>query len=877
MSESQIVQEILEKLKKMRAGREKEELQYIVYIDDEAELLEPFSEIAQSFGFKCHAVTSAESALKFVEKYSHKIAYIFSDYSMTALSGFEFREKILPLVPEIPFCILSGNITKEIALKGIDLKISGFLSKPINPEKFAEAFNKDGTNRVASIYEDQEMLLGFIEEAEVNIEQAEALALAFENDPHDLESVNKCFGLVHTLKGSSGYLKPKTLHQFIHRFEDLLKAVQRGETKISPEVVNAMLKSFDFAKILLKEFRTRDHLNHDLPAIFRDFFEISVIQTTGSVGPDSQALTETSPKGGAKEPINELRVPVVVLDQFMQASGEMTVIRNMINKCVKSIEAQFPGNRDTAMLSELLEELHEINGGVQSQITNLRKIPVHNILKPIHRAVRDVSKALQKSVELIAVGDDLAVDTAIAGVLNNTLIHLIRNSLDHGIEPPKDRELSGKNPKGKVIISCSQKNETIKITIEDDGRGINGDSIRKKLVKNGSHNEKQASELSSQELNLMIFESGFSTAESVTDISGRGVGMSMVKDSVKSAGGLIEIESIPGKGSKFILTLPVPKSVLIRDCLFISSRGMQFGIPQDDVLRVMRLSRTDHETLFQFQQKQIVEYNDHLVSVVGLSDLLHLKPADIAQGDTMDIVVLGAGKRTMALNVDSILDIEDTVIKPLQGPSKKIEAFQGAAYMGDGTIGLILSAEGLLNRAGITTINNDEPKNNPETQKIGPKEVADTIDVLLFEVGDNSLYAIPNHSIYRIEDFDRKSIQKSAGSSIIPYREKILTLLDLTKILIPNGQKTEIAESDRQQSIVIDWKGHFIGLMVKSINDIAKTEGSIFPTISKQFGIAGTYLIGDKTITAINLEEIIQAYAEAKVINISNPKIADAA
>ena len=336
---------------------------------------------------------------------------------------------------------------------------------------------------------------------------------------------------------------------------------------MTPEVISTILKSFDFIKVLLGEFKLRQHRTYDLEAIFIEFFGAGT-QLVGQT-PKPSSTSQAAPRAPEKEAPSELKVPVKVLDRFMEASGEMTVIRNIINKCAKAIEAQFPRNRDVSMLSELLDEMQKINASVQTQITNLRKVPMHNILKPIYRLVRDTSKALEKEVEVVTVGSDLAIDTNIAAILNNSLVHLIRNSLDHGLESPLDREKMGKERKGKVTITCYQKNEVICIIIEDDGRGINEDSIRKKLVKNGTHTEAQAARLEKDILYGMIFEAGFSTAEKVTDISGRGVGMSMVKDSVKSVGGQIDIESIPTQGTKFTLSMPVPKASLSFETVFL--------------------------------------------------------------------------------------------------------------------------------------------------------------------------------------------------------------------------------------------------------------------------------------------------------------------
>lgn len=830
---------------------------YLVYVDDEKDLLDPVRFVASQFGLKTFCTTSVDEALKFISERYFEIASILSDYKMELTSGFSFREKVLEIAPEIPFSILSGHVTREMAIQGVELKVSSFLDKPITETKFSEILTRDGITRIRSLKEDQDLLNGFLDEADANLEKAEELALSFEANPNDMEAVNKCFGLVHTLKGASGYFRPKTLHHFIHRFEDLLKRLQRGEQSLNPEVVSSILASFDFVKVLIHEFKTREHSAHDLDSICKKLFEFkSESHFDPRAASEPKPQVEFKPKGSESEKQSDLRVPVLMLDKFMQSSGEMTVIRNMINKCVRSIETQMPGNRDVSMLGELLEELHEINSGIQTQITNLRKVSVKNILKPINRVVRDVSKSLGKEAELIVHGDELAVDTAVAEVLTNSLVHLVRNSLDHGLEGPNEREKTGKSRKGKVTITSTQKNELIQVQIEDDGRGINEVSIQRKLVKNGTHTEAQASQLSKDELYGMIFEAGFSTAEKVTDVSGRGVGMSMVKDSVKSIGGRIEIESFLGQGSKFTLHLPVPKSVLIRDCLFIHSQNMQFGILQDDVLRVVRITNPNDPSLFKTQNSLNIDYNGELVPIINLSSLLQSKPETEARKsqETLNLVVVGSRNRKLALQVDEILDIEDTVIKPLQYPIKKIEAYQGAAYMGDGSIGLILSTDGLLNLAGINALSHRKsPTHTPHSELAN--HTSERASLLLFHVGDQSIYGLPDNQVFRIEEVATTQIQYSGGAQVVPYRDKLMTLIDLRSAL-SKSPVTELSPT-QLQTIVIKKDLHYVGLIVKTIDDITETTSELVQPLVYQTGNAGNYRVGEKTITLLNLPEIL--------------------
>lgn len=870
-----LLNEVREKLKKeglekAQSAQQQKDKFFVVFLDDEAELLDTVADTIREFEFEPYATTSMTEALSFIEKNQSGIAYIISDFKMQNVTGFDFRSKAIEIAPDIPFAILSGNITKEMALRGVEFKISAFLDKPISPTKLAEILNKDGIARVQAIKEERELLQGFIEESSERLEQAEELALAFENNLNDIEAVNKCFGLVHTLKGASGYFKPKTLHQFVHRFEDLLKKLQRGETKLSAEVVTSILKSLDFTKSLLDEFKSGEHKAYDLEKIFVDFFSFNPNQSNPTNAPQEPKKEAAQPKAQEKSAQDEIRVPIALLDSFMHTSGEMTVIRNMLNKCVKSIEGQFPNNKDVAMLSELLEELHTINALTQTQISDLRKIPLHHILKPVPRVIRDISKALEKSIELVTVGDELAVDTTVAAVLNNSIIHLVRNSLDHGVEGPAEREKAGKDKKGKITITAQQKNEIIYICIEDDGRGIREEAIRNRLVKNGTHTEAQALALPKNELFAMIFAAGFSTAEKVTDISGRGVGMSMVKDSVESIGGHIEIESTPLKGSKFILVLPVPKSIMISNCLFVDANSMTFGIPQDSILRVVRMDEENKSNIFRTENSLSLKYDNHLVPVLSLDKLLNLRESPKSpqtSQSTSKIVVIGSKNRKLALLVDEVHDIEDTVIKHLQGSLKNIEAFQGAAFLGDSTVCLVLSPEGLLNLAKIqahkTTNLGREASALLAAQTEHLKNAASDNEVILFRISQEMMYAVPTRFLFRIEELRKDQLATTGGISVVPYRGEILPLIDLDTFLNKTSISPLNLEDDTKnstyQTLVLHFEKRFIGIRVHSIEDISRLSGETIPSLSKQFGIRGSALIGDRAVTVLDTEEIIRS------------------
>ena len=600
---------------------------YVVYLDDEEDLLSPFSDEIERLGFKCFTTTSVEVALEFTRAHRGEIVFIFSDFTMPRMDGFEFRKQLLGICPEAPFAILSAHVDRAMALKGIDLKISGFVDKPFEFAKVAELLRRKSLPRVQAIRDDRELRQGFILETGELIDSTEELLLKLEQEPSELDPLNRFFGIVHTIKGASSFFEPKTMHHFAHRYEELLKRLQRGELQATPAVVTALFAGMDVLKELLAEFKSGQFAERDLEALATATFSFDADDTSARATPSrgSAPAAPTEPRIDTPKAPDDIKISVSLLDEFMQMSGEMTVIRNMLNKCVRSIEKQYAGDKDVNALVDLLDELHKVNGGVQSKITELRKVSLRNILKPMPRAVRDVARMLQKEVALELSGEALRVDTSIAEVLKNCLLHLVKNSLDHGIEGPAERERAGKPREGKLLIAAEIRSDQVVMSITDDGKGIHPAAVREKLLKNGSHTAEEIDRMPPADLLAMIFAPGFSTAKQVTDISGRGVGMSMVKDSVEAVGGRIEIESRPGEGTCFRLCMPVPKSVLIMNCLFVQSGEDKFGIAEDEVIRVMQLDADQQRRMIRGSSgEHFLTLGNELIPIVELRSLLRL-------------------------------------------------------------------------------------------------------------------------------------------------------------------------------------------------------------------------------------------------------------
>lgn len=809
---------------------------HVIYLDDEEEALEVIEFTFRQFGLECLATTSPEQALDWVRKYQSSLLFVVSDYSMGAMTGFDFRKAVLEITASVPFAIYSGHVDTEMALRGIEHKISGFLDKPLEQEQLTDLLVKEGSPRLAALREEREFLRGFTVEAEDLIEQAEELILELDGHSADQDVLNRFFGMIHTLKGASSFFEPKHLHRFAHDFEDTLKQVQRGERSMNEQVTTYFLSCLDVMKELVAEFKSGEfkvRRTEDLIAEAR-----AQLSTEVSVGPTA-ATPETSADHPAetkaeKPRQSEIRVAMSTLDEFMQLSGEMTMVRNMLNKSLRALETQYPGDREIANLAELLGELHKVNGTVQAKVTDLRKVSVRNTLKTLPRAVRDIAKTLAKDVELNMIGEQLRVDTSIAEILSNSLLHVVKNSLDHGIELPDVRVAAGKPACGRITISCTESDEQVIVEVEDDGRGIAADVIRAKMRASGTP-ESEIARMSETEIHAMIFAAGFSTARQVTDISGRGVGMSMVKSVIEGAGGNIKINSREGQGTRFTFTIPIPKSVLISNCLFVRAGAQQFGIMQDEIARFIQVVPEDRaDKIASLEGSPCLRVDDQIIPILDLGCALGARDQDqVANRDkTLNLVLIGTGEgaRRVAFSVDEIADVEDTVIKPLPPQFNPHQFYRGATFMNDGTPGLILNAAAVMDRAAPAT-----PAR--ATQAVGKFETAAVEHyALIFKLDAPGLYAVPRELIFRVETFDASLGQPINGVRMQPYRGRALPVLDLRSYLYPGAK---IGQEAPTHVVIVSSGEHQVGFAVTQIVDLT----SLQPT-GRELPLGGRFIAG---------------------------------
>ncbi len=844
----------------------------ILCVDDERFILELYESAIKEAGFTAILCTDPTEALTIYKKEHADMLLVISDYHMPQMTGFEFRKTLLSEGHSIPFVIVSSYVTKEMALTALALKIESFFDKPISEDELIKLIDKHSKSRLESIRESQALEAVFLEEASNILDEMDSVLLALDHDRTSQEKLNLIFRAAHTIKGSSGVLPSDVVTRYVHKYEDIISGVKKGQLEFSDQVYEVLLKGYDRIKELIAAAANKKLKEFQLEALLPELDLASKAKSSESDAKKVEIKSQQTPANASLQKAKDtISVPINMLEQLSGCSGEITVIRNMVNKLVKGLEHQYIGNRDIQNLGELLEEMHKINGTIQTYITDLRKVPLSGVLKPIPRIIRDLAKDLGKSIDLTIEGEKLRVDNALATVCSNSLVHLVRNSADHGIEDQATRKSLGKPDSGYIQIQCKEVGDEVQISIKDDGKGIDPKMIRNKALEKGLFTSLQLSEMNEQQTLGIIFASGFSTAAKVTDVSGRGVGMDMVRSSVEAVGGQILIDSRPGSGSTFLLKLPIPKSVLIITALLVQAGRHSFAVHQDAIERVMRIEPEKYSSLVQMASLgRTLRCGEDVLPFLSISEILKIPQTDAFDLDrgaskTVSVLVLRSDNLRYALQVDEIGDAEEIVVNRIQSYFNPKSAFAGATFMGDGSVGLILDIKGIADLSGIKSEEKKRVSSAPRdllTTKLSTAEDS-TKSFLLFKLASKALFGVPLEQVFRLEEFDSSKIQRSGAERVIVYRDGVMPIYSIEKILNlrPAAAKSVAAlapEAKTKISAIVAKSGEgYFGLQVETLIDIASSNEAISDSVRDRKGIVGNAFIREQNVTILDLSVVL--------------------
>jgi two-component system, chemotaxis family, sensor kinase CheA len=762
-----------------------------------------------------------------------------------------------------------------------------------------------------------DLIKEFVVESVENLDRLDSELVKLETDPSSQELLSSIFRTIHTIKGSCGFLGFSKLEKVAHAGESLLSLLRDGKLSLSPQFTSGLLSMVDAIRVMLGEIQNTEQ---DGTETYPELIETLIqLQTQGKPSPptaaDAPSPKETSkkrhsdsPKENAAKSVNvvpvpahpvparadvaspvsaeasvpsaaapdesqaaqhpteesrsknaaseTIRVDVRLLDRLMNLVGELVLTRNQIT--------QFSARQSDANLLGPSQQLNLLTSELQEEVMRTRMQPISNVFDKFPRVVRDVATAQGKQVLIEMEGKSTELDRSLLEAIKDPLTHIVRNSVDHGIEMPEKRLARGKRSEGHLKLRACHEGGQVLVEISDDGAGIDTARVKSKAIERGVITAQQAGQMSEGEILNLIFLPGFSTAEKITNISGRGVGMDVVKTNIDRVNGTVDLQSNFGKGTT--IRIKIPLTLAIVRAVIVQSGGKRFAIPQVNIQELVRLDaervRTEIESV---HGVPVYRMRGRLLPLIYLSEELKLAQKSGNQAEQEDeainIVVLQANDHPFGLVVNEINDSEEIVVKPLSKQLRAIKIFAGATIMGDGKVALILDVVGLAQNANVFSEARDEALAEKAAEALAGQDQnqIEKQTFLLFAGPDDSRMAIPLSTVARLEEFSAKNIEKSGDEWVVQYRGKILPLLRLDVVLEERRERVRHArksvEVDPLQVLVCNDDGHTLGIVVDRILDIVEDRAEIKSPATRE-GILFAVVINERVTELIDIPAI---------------------
>ena len=597
-----------------------------------------------------------------------------------------------------------------------------------------------------------------------------------------------------------------------------------------------------------------------------------ILVSVGSVSQeDLQAAIRTQDESRTNISAAEtIRVDVHLLDRLMNLVGELVLTRNQIT--------QFSGRQSDPILASSTQQLNLLTSELQGEVMKTRMQPISNVFDKFPRVVRDVAKGCGKQVLIEMEGKETELDKSILEAIKDPLTHIVRNSVDHGFEMPDKRVAKGKRPEGHLKLRACHEGGQVVIEITDDGAGIDTVRVKNKALERGLITSQHASQMGDRELLNLIFLPGFSTADKVTNLSGRGVGMDVVKTNIDRVNGTVDLQSSPGKGTA--IKIKIPLTLAIVRAVIVQAAGKRFAIPQVSIQELVRLDgdrvRKDIELV---HGVPVYRMRGKLLPVIYLSQELGLTTdarSECEKNEAINIVVLQADDHLFGLVVDEINDSEEIVVKPLGKQLKGIKVFAGATIMGDGRVSLILDVVGLAQSASILSGVRDRALAE-KADELLEKEI-EKHSFLLFAGPGDSRMALPLAILARLEEFPASQVEKSGNEWVIQYRGKILPLLRLARVLeerrvrVRQALSRADADSGPLQVLVCNDEGETIGIVVDRILDIVEDRADVKSPATRA-GVLYSVVINERVTELLDIPAIKRFSLENRSLQIEHAEV----
>jgi two-component system chemotaxis sensor kinase CheA len=701
--------------------------------------------------------------------------------------------------------------------------------------------------------DDQDVVREFLIESNENLARLDNEIVELERRPKDADLLASIFRTFHTIKGTCGFLGFTALEAITHEAETILSQLRSGERELSGSITSLMLEVVDATRSILafieKDGQEGPNGHLDLRKRLKqaaDAVEAAAAATGGGTAPPANG----EPGNGDAElrlsaADSAIRVDVGLLDKLMNLVGELVLARNQI--------LQHTTQNEDGSLNATSQRLNLITTELQEGVMKTRMQPIGVVWNKLPRVVRDISYSLGKQIRLEMDGAETELDKTIIEAIKDPLTHLVRNSCDHGIERPEARVQAGKPAQGKVLLRAYHEGGQVNIEICDDGAGIDIARLKKKAVAKGVLRAEQAERIGDREALNLIFHPGLSTADSVTNVSGRGVGMDVVQSNIEKIGGLVDVSSRVGEGTT--VRLKIPLTLAIIPGLVVTSGGERFVIPQVSLLELIRLEGdAGGKQIERVHGTPVYRRRGSLLPIAHLNEVLRLRGP--RSTEAVSIVVLQGEDRQFGLVVDGISDTQEIVVKPLGKQLKGLTTYAGATIMGDGKVALILDVVGIGQRSGVLAAAAEQSR--ADARQKG-QAASDAQRLLLFRAGSFERIAVPLSLVARLEEFHQTGIEHAGGHRVVQYRDRILPLVSLTTILEPGAADTAAAQ-DPVQAIVFKDGDHSIGIVVDKVLDIIEDEVVIRQQTAHR-GLLGSAVVGKRVADFLDLHAVLKAVA----------------
>jgi two-component system chemotaxis sensor kinase CheA len=711
----------------------------------------------------------------------------------------------------------------------------------------------------------------FLVESYENLDQLDRDLVALESAPGERALLGSVFRTIHTIKGTSGFLAFERLERLAHAGENLLAELRDGKREMDGPTTDVLLAVVDRVRELLGAIeatgaegdvgiddvvarveavlageppaspapaavipnpsRPAEKISRKPPKAERPASEPGLAPEPGPAsepapGPELEPSSDDSAGRAVAE--TSIRVDVDLLDALMRQVGELVLARNQIVRLTGT------GADELARASQRLDV---IATELQEGVMKTRMQPIEHLWSKMPRMVRDLAATCGREVALELSGGDTELDRGLLEAVKDPLTHLVRNAVDHGIEPPDERRAAGKPAKGLLSLRAYHAGGLVTIEVADDGRGIDPEKIAEAAVRKGLRTEAQVATLGPAEVLQLLFLPGFSTAEHVTNVSGRGVGMDVVRTKIEAIGGSVDLESTPGAGT--VWRLRIPLTLAIMPALTVACGTEQYAVPQANLLELVALD--ERNAVEYVHSAPVYRLRGDLLPLVSLSEVLGAGAAPAGV-----IAVVQSDETRFGLLVDHVLDTEEIVVKALSPRLKSIGVYAGATVLGDGRVALILDVQGLARRALAAAASEGLLQRATTTAAA----VADVDQVLVASIGSGRRVAMPLKSVTRLEQIARDAVELVGGREVVQYRGSILPLVRLDRLLGAGW-----LDADRPLQVIVHKRGaRSVGLVVESIVDILDDE------VGEHSDVADSGLLGS-TVLAEHVTELLDVRA----------------